>query len=46
MRVGDLVVYKNTYCVVTKMYGVMVALSGYPPNRVFPKHEIQMIRRP
>jgi hypothetical protein len=43
MRVGDLVVYKNRFHIITKTYGTMVALNGMDKNRVFRKQDLKVI---
>jgi hypothetical protein len=45
MKIGDLVMYKNKFHIVTKTYGTMVSLSGKDINRVFRKEEIKVINK-
>jgi len=45
MKIGDLVMCRNKFHIVTKTYGTMVSLSGMDLNRVFRKEEIKVINK-
>ena len=44
MTVGDLVIYKNKFHIITKTYGTMASLSGMDNNRVFRKQELKVVK--
>jgi hypothetical protein len=44
MKIGDLVMYKNRFHIITKSYGTMVSLSGIDKNRVFRKQDLKVIK--